>query len=139
MKKFVAIILALTLSLSVVITASAEINLSTMSNEELVDLIASIKKEMATRLNLFDDQYKIIPPGTYYSDKDITVGTYEISPTEKKVSCSLNIWSEEENRWIYWSDRDAKSGDFVQINVPENSYITISSECYIRPATKIEF
>ncbi len=139
MKKLIAIVLALTLSLSIVITANAEIDLSAMSNEELIELMANIKEEMATRINLFGDQYKIIPPGSYYSDKDIAVGTYEISPTEKEVSCSLNIWSEEENRWIYWSDRDAKSGEFVQINVPENSYITISSECYIRPATKIEF
>lgn len=139
MKKLIAIILTLALSLSIVITANAEIDLSAMSNEELIDLMANIKEEMATRLNLFDDQYKIMPPGSYYSDKDIAVGTYEISPTGKEVTCSLYIWSEEEDRWIAWNDRDAKSGDFVQINVPENSYIIISSECYIRPATKIEF
>ena len=76
MKKILTVILLLVLTCSV---AYAEINLSSMTTEELIALQTSITKELMDRGAMKSAN---VPAGEYIIGKDIPAGDYSISTTQ---------------------------------------------------------
>ena len=80
MKKIVSVVLLLVLTCCV---AYAEVNLSTMTTEELITLRTSIVKELMDRGALKSAN---VPAGEYVIGKDIPAGDYSITTTQILVN-----------------------------------------------------
>ena len=80
MKKILTVILLVVLTCSV---AYAEMNLSSMTTEELIALQTSITKELMDRGAM---KSASIPAGEYVIGKDIPAGDYSISTTQVLVT-----------------------------------------------------
>ncbi len=116
MKKFICLLLVLCV---VPIVALSDVDLSSMSYEELVELNKNVIAEILSR-----PEWKeiVVPSGQWVVGKDIPVGFYSISPTEYggylrikdergKMLISQGIRKETDAFWKY----ELKDGYTVEI------------------------
>lgn len=142
MKKLISLILVLLLCLSMPVLSFGEIDLDSMSLDELVELSTRISEKIIEKIkDIGDKPYKIISAGRYFAGTDIAIGSYEISPIEDKCDwlCAIRDTNSQDQEWRFYDEQYVEPGNYLRIPVEENTCFSIDQTCYIRPSTMISF
>ena len=130
MKRFISFTLALVLCFSLSIPALAAIDVSSMSINELNELLGEIENQILKKGG--DVQ---IPDGTYFGGTDIAAGSYDF----KAVNADLVTY------FIYPKGDKPMSADYIdsdsytRITINEGDKFMITDPCYMRKAAKFGF
>lgn len=124
MRKILTIVLALAISLSVVgVSFGAEIDLKSMSLDELASLKESVIEEIETRLNLVSDT---IATGVYRVGKDIKAGTFLITQ-EYEDKAVIYIYESEEAKSSHnsFGSFSLKTGESSTLTLSDGMVVSI--------------
>lgn len=121
MKKFIVVILTLALLFYLVPAFADGIDLSSMSEQELIELEIAIKEELAYR-----DPYSeiVLYPGVYNIAEDILAGDYIFHGLENnKQEAYIFICDSETDIMI--SKGHVKPGENMRFELEEGNYVEI--------------
>jgi len=127
MKKIISIVIAAVLILAVPVCASAEIDLSGLSWQELIDLRAAIMREQMSR-----DEWQevVVPKGVYIVGEDIPAGKWTIRPAEGLTDVSFGEKLRENGLDIAWSgvwgSESASGDDSFTLDLKDGFYVVVS-------------
>lgn len=131
MKKLIASILAIVLCFSLSVMAIAEVDLASMSVNELNELRVQIENEILSKGG--DVR---IETGTFVGGTDIAPGSYEFKKIEEGTNATYLLSRADGSDFI----ADFISHEtYTRIIINEGDELQITDPCYIRKGGKIGF
>lgn len=139
MKKVASLLLAVAL-LTTPIFAFAELDVASMSLDELVSLWKQIDKEISKRMADAQSTYTLIYPSVYVVGKDIKAGEYVFTNTGDEWS-QINWWpTEEAHENESYTFEVLYSGDIYRLVLTDGMVFEIcGSYCRIEKAPPMIF